>query len=42
MPAVGEGKFVRVYGRQGKLDKYASNTSRVLASKRPPECEINV
>jgi hypothetical protein len=31
MPGFGQGKFVRVYGRQGKLDKCISNTSMVLA-----------
>jgi hypothetical protein len=27
MPAFEQGKFVRVYGRQGKLDKCTRNTS---------------
>jgi hypothetical protein len=30
MPASGQGKFVRVYERQGKLDKCKRNTSAVL------------
>jgi hypothetical protein len=29
-PAFGQGKFVRVYGHQGKLDKCTRNTSMVF------------
>ena len=36
MPAFGQGKFVRVFGRQGKLDKGTRNTSMVLANERQP------
>jgi hypothetical protein len=33
MPAFEQGKFVRVYVRQGKLDKCTRNTSMVLTKK---------
>jgi hypothetical protein len=35
-----KGKFVLVYGLQGKLDKCTKNTSMVLANKRRPWREI--
>ena len=34
--ALGQGKFVCVYGPQGKLDKCRRNTSMVLANNRQP------
>jgi hypothetical protein len=42
MPGFGQGRFVRVYGRQGKLDKCTRNSSMVLANERRPWREINV
>ena len=42
MPAFGQGKFVRVYGRQGKFDKRTRNTSMVLANKKRPRLQIKV
>ena len=42
MPDFGQGKCVRVYDRQGKLDKCTINTSMVLANERRPWRKINV
>jgi hypothetical protein len=36
VPAFGQGKSVRVYVRQGKLDKCTRNISVVLANERRP------
>jgi hypothetical protein len=38
MPAFGQGKFVRVYGRQGKLDKCTKNTCMVTSKKCKNTC----
>jgi hypothetical protein len=41
LPTLGQGKFVRVYGRQGKLDKCTRNTSMIFGKQKAAR-EINV